>query len=183
MVELHVRRITAFQARSWLVTTPHSLVTSMAASDKDSLAVFKQQGACHVTSNVLAGPQGRACQLRPGLQAVHDRLSQLLSSTIHNGDNCSLLVVGAPGVGKTLVSTGQWHQPCQQKQRSPPLAAAAPAVDRLAALLPHHDPWAPHASTTHPTSEPCTVTQHIRSSLATPCHLQLVACSWRGSST
>ncbi|KAF6256569.1 origin recognition complex subunit 4 C-terminus-domain-containing protein [Scenedesmus sp. NREL 46B-D3] len=49
------------------------------------------------------GPQAATLQLRPSLQKVHDDLVAVLDSAVQLKQNASLLVIGEPGIGKTMV--------------------------------------------------------------------------------
>jgi DNA replication protein DnaC len=50
------------------------------------------------------GPQAATLQLRPSLQKVHDDLVAVLDNAVQLKQNASLLVIGEPGIGKTMVS-------------------------------------------------------------------------------
>lgn len=49
-------------------------------------------------------PQAASLQLRPLLQKVQEELLSTITSAVQLKQNASLLVLGEPGIGKTLVS-------------------------------------------------------------------------------
>eukprot|EP00775_Hariotina_reticulata_P002948 gene2948-3233_t len=66
---------------------------------------FRAQAVSFLVSrNVdIRGPQAASLNLRPSLQKVHDDLMLVLNNAVQLKQNASVLVVGEPGVGKTLV--------------------------------------------------------------------------------
>jgi DNA replication protein DnaC len=50
-------------------------------------------------------PQAASLQLRPSLQKAQQELLSTITSAVQLKQNASLLVLGEPGIGKTLVST------------------------------------------------------------------------------
>lgn len=50
-------------------------------------------------------PQAASLQLRPSLQKVQAELLSTITSAVQLKQNASLLVLGEPGIGKTLVSS------------------------------------------------------------------------------
>lgn len=52
-----------------------------------------------------SGTQAATLQLRPSLQKVHDDLVAVLDNAVQLKQNASLLVIGEPGIGKTMVSS------------------------------------------------------------------------------
>lgn len=48
-------------------------------------------------------PQAASLQLRPSLQKVQEDLLSTITSAVQLKQNASLLVLGEPGIGKTLV--------------------------------------------------------------------------------
>jgi hypothetical protein len=87
-------------------------------------AEFRAQAVSFLVSRHvdIRGPQAASLKLRPSLQKVHDDLMLVLNSAVQLKQNASLLVVGEPGIGKTLVSgsagvaNGEQHMDVYQLQ-------------------------------------------------------------------
>jgi ABC-type microcin C transport system duplicated ATPase subunit YejF len=67
---------------------------------------FRDASVGYLSSRLVDshGPQAATLQLRPSLQKVHDDLVAVLDSAVQLKQNASLLVIGEPGIGKTMVS-------------------------------------------------------------------------------
>eukprot|EP00878_Enallax_costatus_P014695 GHUV01015371.1.p1 GENE.GHUV01015371.1~~GHUV01015371.1.p1 ORF type:complete len:108 (+),score=26.30 GHUV01015371.1:254-577(+) len=74
---------------------------------------FRDNAVSYLTSRLVdnQSPQAATLKLRPTLQQVHDELSAVLNNAVQLKQNASLLVVGEPGIGKSLVSIGSKLQP------------------------------------------------------------------------
>jgi ABC-type glutathione transport system ATPase component len=68
---------------------------------------FRDAAVGFLSSRVVdsQGPQAATLQLRPSLQKVHDDLVAVLDNAVQLKQNASLLVIGEPGIGKTMVSS------------------------------------------------------------------------------
>jgi hypothetical protein len=72
-------------------------------------------------------PQAASLQLRPSLHKLQEELTATITSAVQLKQNASLLVLGEPGIGKTLVRTG-WTQCAIRSPHSQPCRLApAPA--------------------------------------------------------
>lgn len=70
-------------------------------------AEFRDQAVSYLASRLIVTqhcPQAESLQLRPSLQKVQDELLSTITSAVQLKQNASLLVLGEPGIGKTLVS-------------------------------------------------------------------------------
>lgn len=67
---------------------------------------FRDNVITHLTSRIVDNqtPQAATLKLRPSLQKVHDDLLNVLSNAVQLRQNASLLLIGEPGIGKSLVS-------------------------------------------------------------------------------
>lgn len=67
---------------------------------------FRDNAISYLTSRLVdnQSPQAATLMLRPMLQQVHDDLLTVLNNAVQLKQNASLLVIGEPGVGKSLVS-------------------------------------------------------------------------------
>jgi DNA-binding NtrC family response regulator len=69
---------------------------------------FRDAAVGYLSSRLVDshGSQAATLQLRPSLQKVHDDLVAVLDNAVQLKQNASLLVIGEPGIGKTMVSGG-----------------------------------------------------------------------------
>lgn len=69
-------------------------------------AEFRDQAVSFLASRLVVTqhcPQAASLQLRPSLQKVQEELVSTITSAVQLKQNASLLVLGEPGIGKTLV--------------------------------------------------------------------------------
>jgi DNA replication protein DnaC len=70
-------------------------------------AEFRDQAVSFLASRLMVSQhctQAASLQLRPSLQKVQEELLSTITSAVQLKQNASLLVLGEPGIGKTLVS-------------------------------------------------------------------------------
>lgn len=73
-------------------------------------AEFRDQAVSFLASRLMVTqhcPQAASLQLRPSLQKVQGELLSTITSAVQLKQNASLLVLGEPGIGKTLVRQQQ----------------------------------------------------------------------------
>lgn len=75
---------------------------------------FRDKAITFLTSRLVDNqtPQAVTLKLSPSLQKVHDDLQTVLNNAVQLKQNASLLVVGEPGIGKSLVSRSLCPQSC-----------------------------------------------------------------------
>ena len=73
-------------------------------------ADFKQAVIDHLVARLRdpRSPEAAAAPLRAALEPLEQELGSLLRNAVVGGQNVSMLVIGEPGSGKTLVS-GAYH--------------------------------------------------------------------------
>ena len=75
------------------------------AADAAEPLPFKQQLIDHLCTRLRdpRSPEAAAAPLRPSLQPLEQEMTSILQHAVVNGQNVSMLVIGEPGSGKTLV--------------------------------------------------------------------------------
>jgi hypothetical protein len=76
------------------------------AAQNITAAEFRDQAVAFLASRLMVSqhcPQAASLQLRPSLQKVQEELLSTITSAVQLKQNASLLVLGEPGIGKTLV--------------------------------------------------------------------------------
>ncbi len=68
-------------------------------------AGFRDAAVAHLSARLAhtRAAASSSLELRPSLQKAHDELAALVEGAVTLRQNASLLIIGEPGVGKTLV--------------------------------------------------------------------------------
>jgi hypothetical protein len=91
---------------------------------------FRDAAVGYLSSRLVDshGPEAATLQLRPSLQKVHDDLVAVLDNAVQLKQNASLLVIGEPGIGKTMVRGSKVlklnRRSCKPTARAQPHVAA-----------------------------------------------------------
>lgn len=98
-------------------------------------AEFRDQAVSFLASRLMVTqhcPQAASLQLRPSLQKVQEELLSTITNAVQLKQNGSLLVLGEPGIGKTLVGSCSSSSSCCMLMSTVICACAATAEARHA---------------------------------------------------
>lgn len=91
---------------------PHQQQQQPEVQQQMTAAAFRDHAVSFLSSRLFVMhhcPQAASMQLRPALQKVQEELLASITSAVQLKQNASLMILGEPGIGKTLVRN-MWQQ-------------------------------------------------------------------------
>lgn len=129
------------------LNTPHKEQQQHPVAQNVTAAEFRDQAVSFLASRLMVSqhcPQAASLHLRPSLQKVQEELLSTITSAVQLKQNASLLVLGEPGIGKTLVRGNSLSRQQQLRRCIPslvPCMHAAAAVGRTVVSTTYCTRW------------------------------------------